>query len=269
MLSCYAPEKHTGKVMIIGGAGSPTKEYYDPFACFFQEQGYSVITFDYRGTGSSAPEQLKGYKANMHQWAVQDIDAVILFAKNNYSKQEIIYAGHCIGGEIIGLAQASQYISKLVLISSALSCKKLWPLKSKFRIIAMKTAIRVLSRWFGYFPGRLAGLAGNMPGGVMNEWASWCSNPNGLFDAFPDNNYRKLNIPLLCFSFTDDWLCPPKAVQELLNRFSSSSITWHQLKPGEVGLKKVGHNGFFTPRMQTKGWPILLRWLAVGDRRSE
>jgi predicted alpha/beta hydrolase len=260
MLNCYAPGKHNGKVMIIAATGGVTKEYYDPFACFFQQQGYVVITFDYRGVGSSGPRKLKGYKASMQQWAVQDIDAVILFAKNNCPGREIIYAGHCIGGEIIGLAQASQYINKLVLINCALSCRKLWPLKDRFRIIAMKSVIRVASGWFGYFPGRLAGLQGNLPGGVMNEWANWCSNPNGLFDAFPDNNYRKLNIPLLCFSFSDDWLCPPKAVKELLNRFSNAIITWHHFKPEQVGLKRVGHGGFFKNRMQATGWSILLKW---------
>lgn len=265
MLNCYEPARHTSKVMIVAPTGSLIKEYYHSFACFFQQQGYAVITFDYRGRGSSAPKQLKGYKASMHQWAVQDIDAVILFVKNNYPKQEIIYTGHCIGGEIIGLSQASQYINKLVLINSSLSCKKLWPLKTRVRFIAMKVTIRMLTRWFGYYPGRLAGFMGDLPCGVMNEWADWCSSPNGLFDAFPDSNYRKLNVPLLCFSFSDDWLAPPKAVQELLNRFCNASITWHHMDPEEIGLKKVGRKGFFDA-IEPGGWLMMLRWLSVGDR---
>ena len=90
----------------------------------------------------------------MHQWAVQDIDAVILHAKNTFPKQEIIYTGHCTGGEIVGLAQASQYINKLVLISSALSCRKYWSLKSRMRITWLRMTVRIRNKWYGYFPGR-------------------------------------------------------------------------------------------------------------------
>jgi predicted alpha/beta hydrolase len=264
-LSCYAPEKSIEKVMIIAPTGELTKKFYDPFACFMQQKGFTVITFDYRGMGSSAPKDLKGYKANMHQWAVQDIDAVILYAKNSFANHEIVYVGHCIGGETVGLAQASQYINKLILVNSALSCRKFWSLRHRFKVTGMRFMIRLMSKWFGYFPGRKIGYAENLPGGVMNEWADWCSMPNGLFDLFPDNNYRKLQIPLLAFSFSDNPHSPPRAVQELLNHFSAAFITWHHLKPENVGLKKVGHSGFFDPVMENKTWTTLIDWLGKND----
>lgn len=268
-LSVYTPEESIGKVMIIAPLGGMAKQYYDPFARFVRQWGFNVITFDYRGTGGSAPEQLKGYEASMHQWAVQDIDAVILYAKNNFPKQEIIYTGHCIGGEIIGLAQASQYISRLILVNSALSCRKLWSLKDRFRIIAMKTAVGLLNKWYGYFPGKRIGLAGNIPGGVMHQWACWCNNPNGLFDSFPDNNYRKLQVPLLAFSFSDDWHCPPKAVEELLNRFANAVKTWYHIRPAELGVKKIGRIKFFDPGMKTILWIKLMQWLNEGERKEQ
>ena len=264
-LSCYMPEDSIGKVMIIAPTGEMTKKFYDPFACFMRQKGFTVLTFDYRGMGSSAPEDLKGYRANMHQWAVQDIDAVILYAKNNFANSGIIYVGHCIGGEIVGLAQASQYINKLVLVNSALSCRKFWSFRHRFKVSGMKPVIRLMSKWFGYFPGKKIGYAENLPGGVMNEWADWCSMPNGLFDLFPDNNYRKLQIPLLAFSFSDNPHSPPKAVQELLNHFSAAYITWHHLKPENVGLKKVGHSGFFEPMMEKRTWEMMIDWLNKDD----
>lgn len=260
-IAVSSPDKNNGKVIIVAPAVGLTKDYYDPIAYFFQQHNCTVITFDYRGIGSSAPKKLRGYVASMHQWAVQDIDAVLLFAKNNFPKKEIIYIGHSIGGEIVGLAQASQYISRIVLVNTALSCKKLWSPKDRFRIMAMKTTVGILNKLFGYFPGRLIGFSGNMPKGVIHEWAKWCDNPNGLFDSFPDCNYRKLQIPLLAFSFSDDWHCPPKAVEELLSRFSNAIITWHHLKPEEIGIKKIGYNGFFDPLMKTILWIKMLKWL--------
>ncbi|HEY6502762.1 MAG TPA: alpha/beta fold hydrolase [Chitinophagaceae bacterium] len=265
-LGIYQPEENIGKVMIIAPTGGETKELYDPLACFFRQQGFTVITFDYRGMGSSGPEQLKGYKASMQQWAVQDIDAVILYAKKQYPNQEIVYLGHCIGGEIVGLAQASQYINRLVLVNSALSCKKLWPLKYRFRIATMKTVVKLLNNWFGYFPGKKIGYEADIPGGVIYEWSNWCSNANGLFDKFPDNNYRKLQVPLLAISFSDNWNTPPKAVKELLNRFANSVVTWHHIRPGEIGAKKIGHSGFFDPQKGTTLWIKMMQWLNEGER---
>jgi predicted alpha/beta hydrolase len=264
-VSCYVPAESIRKVMIIAPTGELTKKFYDPFARFMQQNGFTVITFDYRGMGSSAPEELKGYKASMHQWAVLDIDSVILYAKNNYANHEIIYVGHCIGGETVGLAQASQYINKLILVNSALSCKKFWSLRHRFKVSGMKAAIWTLSKLFGYFPGKRIGYAENLPGGVMNEWAGWCSMPNGLFDLFPDNNYRKLQIPLLAYSFSDNPHSPPKAVEELLNHFAAAFITWRHLRPKDIGLKKVGHSGFFEPFMETRLWGKMLDWINEND----
>ena len=268
-LTVYHPDNEKKKVMVVGATGGVRQEFYEPFAGFFQKQGFTVITFDYRGMGRSAPDELKGYAANMHQWAVQDIDAVILYAKNKFIQQELIYVGHCVGGEIVGLAQASQFINKLVLVNSALSCKKLWPLKERFKIVAIRPVVRLLNRVFGYFPGKRIGYAENVPKGVMHEWANWCSKQNGLFDAFPDNNYRKLRIPLLAISFSDNWNSPVKAVQELLNRFASASITWHHMRPADLNRKQVGHYGFFYPEMEDSLWPLLLKWINSDERRSK
>lgn len=260
-LSCFIPAISTCNVMVVGPAAGFTQEAYKSFAVFFMQWGFTVITFDYRGIGSSAPEELKGYEASMQQWAVQDIDAALRYAKNTFPKQEIIYAGHSVGGEIIGLAQASQYINKLILINSSLSCKKLWPLKDRCRITMLKLLVWVLSKWHGYFPGKRIGMFGNIPKGVMHEWSNWCDNPNGLFDKFPDANYRKLQIPLLAFSFSDDWRCPPKAVEELLSRFANAIRTWYHVEPAELGIRKVGHTGFFDPGMKAVLWMKIVEWV--------
>lgn len=255
--------------MVIGATGGVTQDFYEPFASYFQKHGFTVISFDYRGMGRSAPKDLKGYEANMHQWAVQDIDAVILYAKNKFPQQEITYLGHCVGGEIVGLAQASQFINKLVLVNSALSCRKLWPLKERFKIVAIRPLIRLLNKLFGYFPGKKIGYTHNMPKGVMHEWANWCSKSNGLFDSFPDNNYRKLRIPVLAMSFSDNWNSPVKAVQELLNRFENASIAWHHIKPSDLGRKQIGHYGFFYPEMESTLWPMVLNWINADDPKHK
>lgn len=259
-INCDLPEKENGKVIVIAPGVGLTHDYYYLFANFFCQQGYVVISFDYRGVGKSAPQKLSGYEARMHQWAAQDINTVLIYAKQNYPGQEIIYIGHAIGGEIIGLAPASQYINRIVLVSSALTCSKLWPLRDKIRMRIIKTSAKILNKAFGYFPGKALRTYGDLPRGVVSEWANWCDNQNGLFDNFPDNNYRKLNIPILAYTFSNDWHCPPRAVKELLNRFANAMITWYHLDPKEIGMKKMGNHDFFLPAVRSTLWKHLLEW---------
>ena len=123
-ITCFAANASNGKCIIIAPAVETVQKDYEKFAVYFQQLGYHVTTFDYRGVGESAPVMLNGFDAGLHQWAVHDADAVIRFVKAQCPNLELIYIGHGIGGELIGLAQASQYIDKLVLASSSLSCKK-------------------------------------------------------------------------------------------------------------------------------------------------
>ena len=258
-INCFIPEHDNGKVLVVAPAAGMTHDFYYLFSGYFCQKGFTVISFDYRGVGKSAPHRLSGYKATLHEWAVQDLNAVLLYAKNNFKTHEIIYVGHSISGEIIGLVPASQYINKLVLISSAMTCEKLWPWYRRVMMKYAKTKRRVISRVLGFIPGK--GKRQRIPRGVYTQMANWCDSPNGMFDAFPDNNYRKIDKQVMAFSFTDDWLCPPKAVKELLNHFSNASITWHHIKPKEIGFKQIGHYDFFYPHMKSVLWETLLNWL--------
>lgn len=265
----YLPPQVSHSIMVIAPSVGTTSEYYDDFANYLCERGFTVITFDYRGVGNSAPESLLGYKANMHQWAVQDINAVLIYTKQQYPNQEIIYLGHSIGGEIIGLAPASQYISKMIFVCSALSCAKLFPLSNRIKIAGLKMLARTTSRLYGYFPGKKLYIFDDLPNGVVHEWANWCDRSNGLFDIFPDNNYRKLTIPVLAFTFEDDWHCPPRAVKELLIRFENAMITWYHLKPKDIGIKKIGQKDFFKTSMQQSLWEMLLKWIDKEYKKPE
>jgi predicted alpha/beta hydrolase len=260
-ISCYTPEKDNGRVIVIAPAIGISQQFYHLFALYYRQLGYTVISFDYRGIGRSAPRRMKLFRATLHEWAVQDINAVLLYAKQQYKQYEIIYIGHCIGGEIIGLAPASQYINRMVLVSTALTCEKLWPWHHRIRLKVQKAFSRVAGWLLGYLPGGIGGKKEGLPRGVSDQMANWCDSDNGLFDAYPDNNYRKLNVPVLVYTFTDDWLCPPRAVKELLNHFTNASITWHHLRPKEIGISRIGHIDFFHLSMRSVLWESLQKWL--------
>jgi len=263
-VSLYLPQEKNGRLLLIGPGAGVTQPFYEPFAVFCMNCGYTVVTFDYRGTGASGAERIRDFRATLRQWASHDLDAVLLYARSRFPGQELIFVGHCVSGEIAGIAPASEYIHRVVLVSSALPCWQLWPRRSKPRIWLMKILAPLISAWYGYFPGSRLRFLRDMPKGVVAEYSDWCNRPNGLFDVFPDNNYRKLNVPLLAFSFTDDWFSPPKAVAALLGHFSAARTRWLHLQPTEAGLPQIGHDGFFDPAGKAL-WQMMLDWIETPE----
>ncbi len=264
-LRCFHPlAGSVGRVLVIGPGAGVEQSFYDAFAAHCAGHGLEVITFDYRGVGRSGAGRQRDTPSTLRQWAIQDLDAVLVFARQHFPKRELIFLGHCISGEIAGIAPASAYINRIILVSSALSCWRLWPRRSQPKIWLMKLLAPVISAWYGYFPGARLGFLGDLPRGVVREFSDWCNLPNGLFDLFPDNNYRKLRIPLLAFSFSDDWFSPPRAVSALLDHFSAASCRWLHLQPVEVGLDRIGHDGFFSQNCQPL-WTSTLQWIEQSE----
>ncbi len=264
-ITTHIPVRHNGKVVVIGPAAALTQEQYHEFAIYLAKQQFTVVTYDYRGVGRSGPIRLKGFKASLHQWALQDTDAVLLHVRHHYPRDMIIYIGHSISGEIIGLAPASQYINRMAIVSSALSCKRLYPLKDKIRFGLCKIMSFTFGNLFGYFPGRKLKVMCDLPKGVVHEWANWCNNPEGLFGLYPDSNFRKIRIPILALSFSNDWQTPEKAVGELLRHYTEASITWYHLSPEENGLEKTAYPCFFYKQHEATLWKKMAEWLLNDD----
>src|SRR5258705_6539967 len=263
----YMPAEEPRRVIVISPSAAITQEFYSEIAYFFRENNFAVISFDFRGTGESAPAALKGFEASLENWALQDIDAVLRYTKNLFPKHELIFIGHGIGGEIIGLATASQFINRIILVNCALSCSRLRHWKERIWVEVLKNFIKLPSWLFGYFPGKGLKILNNLPKGVMDEWIHWCNNGNGLFDEFSDHNYRRLQVPLLAFSFSDDWRSQENGMQALLEHFSLACITWHHINPKQLDKQRIGHSGFFKPRFKKDLWPLVLDW--INDKKRE
>jgi len=264
-ISVFRPSQVISKVLIIGADVITSQETYENFARYIASQGCVVYTFDYRGVGQSLTNELKTYNASLNQWGFMDLDAVILHAKRHFPKHELDFMAHGTSGQLFGLSPASQYIDNAIFINTSLTCWRFWPWYAQFKISALKLIRPILSKIFGYFPGKRLGFNQNLPSGITLELYDWCSRPNGLFDFFPDSNFRKIQIPILVYSFTDDWFSPELAVKTLLTHYTQASISWMHLKPSDVSLKKVGHSGFFLEKNKNVFWTFIADWMSLSD----
>ena len=261
----FRPSQVVSKVLIIGSDVTTSQKTYKKFAKYIASQGCVVYTFDYRGVGLSLTDDLKTFNATLNQWGFMDLDAVILHAKNHFPKHEIVFMAHGTSGQLLGLSPASQYLNNAIFINTALTCWRFWPWHAQLEISIQKFIRPILSFIYGYWPGSRLGFNQDLPTGITMELYDWCSKPNGLFDFFPDSNFRKIQIPVMAYSFSDDRFAPELAVKTLLQHYTQARVSWMHLKPSDVGLKKVGHSGFFNQKNKAVFWDIIAQWMSLSD----
>ncbi len=257
----FIPQETNGTHIIIASATGVLQGYYRHFATWMAGRGYHVSTFDYRGIGASRSGHLRKHAATATSWAENDLTAVIEHVHATYHPRKLIGLGHSIGGQFFGLCKAQDKMDALVLIASQHGHYRNWDQPHQRRI-AFKwlVMIPVLTKLFGYFPGKRLGVMEDLPPGMVLEWVKWGRSPGYLFDHVPnaEERFAKLHVPLLCWSFSDDHdLAPERAATTLLKHYNNCRVIHEHIHPQDLGVDAIGHFGFFKKDGEEKLWPAL------------
>ena len=70
------PPSPRAAVLISSGTGFP-KELYARLAAYGAERGYASLIYDYRGIAGSAPQTMRGFQADIMDWARLDFPAAL------------------------------------------------------------------------------------------------------------------------------------------------------------------------------------------------
>jgi predicted alpha/beta hydrolase len=125
-------------------------------------------------------------------------------------------------------------------------------------------AVPVATAICGYFPGRALRMVGDLPKGVIEQWSRWCRHPEYAVGVEGDSmreQYRKVTLPLLSLSFTDDEYMSERNVAVLHGFYENARQDRRRLGPRDFGLRRIGHFGFFRPRTGERLWPSMLDWI--------
>ena len=119
-----------------------------------------------------------------------------------------------------------------------------------------------MSATLGYLPGHV-GLGEDLPRGVAQEWARWCSHPDYLISEHPDATARfaRFDRPTAFYSFTDDAYGPRRGVEALLDRLPKATIDHRRVDPAHLGKGPIGHFGFFRATFREPLWREALAFL--------
>ena len=251
--------------VLINSATAVKRRYYDPFARYLAGEGFTVLTYDYRGIGGSRPRSLVGFRARLRQWAEEDQGGVLDWVAGSLGAAKLLVVGHSVGGQIVGLAPGNERIAGLVGVAAQNGYWGHWPSPSRYRMaLRWYLALPLATSLFGYVPGWL-GIKEDLPGGVAREWAAWCRRPGFLFQGHDERRrgFERFAKPFLAYSFADDDYAPRAAVESLLDAYREARVDHRHVTPREVGAPAIGHFGFFRERFRETLWREAAAWLTA------
>jgi predicted alpha/beta hydrolase len=254
------------RAALISSATAVPRKIYRGFATFLAENGFAVLTYDYRGIGGSRPASLRGFPARMRDWAALDVRAAIDHAQRRWPMVPLTYVGHSFGGQALGLVPNSSEISRALFVSAQAAYWRRMPRPENYRVYAMMTfASFVVAPIFGYIPGWL-GIGEDVPSGAFREWTKWVMKPRYFFDdptLTELQNMSRYQGPLRAIGMTDDPWATEEMIDLLVSGFTGAWVERRQIDPKLVGAKALGHFGFFRPEQRETLWRDSADWLGA------
>ena len=247
-----------GFVQIHSGTGIPQKLYAN-FARFLAENGFTALTFDYRGIAASAPELLEESDAKISDWGKLDMPGVFDWVLKNFPNQKKIIAAHSMGGQMVGLMDNYKDIDQLFLIAS--STGYWWDMSSPYKWLPAffwYFFIPIHTKMFGYVNAMKVKQGENLPKGVALQWRKWCTDKNyfksDLEGELRPVFYDKITFPIKSIQIQDDQLANKKTSNKLLKYYKNAPIEVEVIKPNDLGVDKIGHTGFFSRKFKNSLW---------------
>jgi predicted alpha/beta hydrolase len=258
----YQSGENQKAAVIIVPAMGVRQDYYALLAKWLASKGYLVASFDFNGIGHSRRAGLRGVKSDIIDWAENDCGAVLDALAARLPGKPLFWIGHSLGGQILSLVPSHERITKAVTIATGSgywlenSAGLRWRAWFLWYVVApLATAI------MGYFPGEKLNMVGDLPAGVMRQWRRWCLNPEyavGVEGPEMRARYAAVRVPIASLSFTDDEFMSAKNTASIHGFYTNASKTMKRIAPADIGVRRIGHFGFFREQFRETLWEKVL-----------
>ena len=258
----FEPEIPNRKLLVINSATGVRQQVYFSFAKYLAEQGFTVITYDYRGIGESKPRKMKGFEASMRIWGTNDFKTVTTFIKENYPDYTKFCLGHSVGALILGMNEDSVIFKKFIFVATqdAYIGHLSWRV-AVTAALGFGIAVPVTVILKGYFPAHRFGLGESLPKGSAYDWRTLILNKKStgrLYEKIEKDHSKDLNQEAFIIHAEDDTWVTMKGMESLMNNsYPNMKKTYQEIKVSESPKKQVGHINFFRSYNRSL-WKIIL-----------
>jgi predicted alpha/beta hydrolase len=256
--------------VVLSSGGGVLAAKYARFASFLAAHGIPVLTYDYRGIGDSRPQRLRGFRAVVEDWSEYDCGGAIAYMRRVYAEADLVGVAHSIGALITGGAPNAAELARYVFICPHTGYYRDYLFKYRLPMAGLWHGVMpVLTRAFGYFPARRLRLGEDIPAGIALQWAARHS-PEFRPEATARDarrarsmmgRYESVNGPALAIGFRDDAFATVTGMRRLLTSFPRLRAEVMIIAPADVGMRSIGHFGFFRREANEALWPKVLPFI--------
>jgi len=257
----HANGQAKGNLLVAGGTGVPQR-FYRRFAEYAAQQGFNVLTIDYRGTGESRPASLKGFEMDYLDWSEKDLPAAVDLLSQD--PLPLYWIGHSFGGHAIGMLPNHDKITACFCFGTGAGWAGWMPRSEAFKIrLFWNVIMPAIVAWKGYMAWSLLGMGDDLPRGVYRDWKRWCKFPHYYFDdpSMPQvhDRYAAVRTPCAFITSRDDPWAPPQSRDAFARGYRNAPQTIYDIEPAK-GSSPIGHMGYFRSEAQPF-WDEALGWL--------
>ena len=266
----WLPETPALATIIVNPATGVLARYYHAYARFLAAAGFAVLTYDYRGIGLSRPARLRGSGIRWRDWGERDFAAVLEAARGRDPTGRLCVVGHSIGGFLIGFAARATEIDRILTVGAQYAYWRDYAASHRVRLVLRwHVLMPILTRLFGFFPGKRLRWLEDLPAGVANEWSFRRARMEASYPArerhFILARFASVRAPILALSLTDDEYGTEAALRRTLSYYGGAERRIAILAPEMLGEAAIGHFAPFRARFHDSFWPITLAWLRDGS----
>ena len=258
----------TMAVMLSAGTGFP-QGFYARCAQHLAGRGALVLTFDYRGIGASAPDDLAAMDMDYTDWGRLDMpgaaDALRRAAEERGVAKPLVHLAHSVGGHFVGFMANRALFARHAFVAVGSGYWRDHPLSYNPFELYFWHVLGPLSLRRHCFVARGSGWSGApLPRGVFETWKRWCAKPGyyrgELAERLRPHSFDELDAPIRSWVFPGDPIATPKTAAAILDCYPAAPHEIVVRRPDEVGVERIGHEGAFR-RGCERLWDEWFDWL--------
>lgn len=261
---CYSAQGTLHGRLIVAGATGVAQRFYARFAQFAAGQGIEVWTLDYRGIGLSRPGDLRQLRMRYTDWATQDLGALLQHVRS-LGDAPIWMVGHSYGGHAFAQIPGHEQVQRFATFATGAGWHGWMPPLERLRVLFLWRVLGpLIVRRKGYLAWSALGMGEDLPADVFHQWRHWCQWPRYFFDdpamAHLKDRFAAVRTPIRAINASDDLWALPASRDAFMSAYSGAPVETVTVEPRSLGLKSIGHMGYFRPQAE-RLWQETLDWL--------